>query len=456
MDMLNSESYPYWTLSADQALEKEDSSLQGLTEENASQRLGHYGPNLLVIKEKTKPFQIFLGQFKSPIVLILLFATVVSIFVKEWVDAVIILAIVLGSALLSFYQEFNANNAVEKLKAQVSLKTLVLRDGQTVEIPAEEVVPGDVMMLSAGSLIPADGILLEAQDFFVNQAVLTGETFPVEKKVGAVVSNSSLLERTNCVFMGTNVRSGTGKVLIMEIGESTNFGQIADSLSLRPPKTEFERGVRHFGLMLAEMMMVMVVLVFAFNVYFHKPILDSLLFSIALAVGLTPQLLPAIIGVNLSKGSQAMAKAGVIVRKLNAIENFGSMDVLCTDKTGTLTLGVVKLDDALDTGGNKSERVFRLAYLNATFQTGLSNPLDEAISVQSDPGISNVIKLAEIPYDFVRKRLTVIVEENDQKQMITKGALNNILAACSQINLGDQVPSLDGDHLSGIQERFAA
>jgi len=289
----------------------------------------------------------------------------------------------------------------------------------------------------------------------VNQAVLTGETFPIEKKVGIVGSDSSLVERTNCVFMGTNVRSGTGKVLIVETGERTTFGQIADSLSLRPPETEFERGVRHFGLMLAEIMMVMVVLVFAFNVYFHKPILDSLLFSIALAVGLTPLLLPAIIGVNLSKGAQAMAKAGVIVRKLNAIENFGSMDVLCTDKTGTLTLGVVKLDDALDTGGNKSDRVFRLAYLNATFQTGLSNPLDEAISVQGDPGISNVIKLAEIPYDFVRKRLTVIVEENDQKQMITKGALNNILVACSQVKLGDQILSLEREHLSGIQERFA-
>jgi len=454
--MLNSESRAYWTLSADQVLSRSDSSLNGLTEENATQRLAQYGPNLLVPKAITGPYQIFLDQFKSPIVLILLFATVVSIFVQEWVDAVIILAIVLGSALLGFYQEFNASNAVEKLKARVSLKTLVLRDGQKVEIPAEKVVPGDVVMLSAGSLIPADGILLEAQDFFVNQAVLTGETFPVEKKVGTVASDSSMAERTNCVFMGTNVRSGSGKVLIAETGDRTAFGQIADSLSLHPRETEFERGVRHFGLMLAEMMMVMVVLVFAFNVFFQKPILDSLLFSIALAVGLTPQLLPAIIGVNLSKGSQAMAKAGVIVRKLNAIENFGSMDVLCTDKTGTLTLGVVKLDDALDVQGEKSERVFRLAYLNATLQSGLSNPLDEAISVQGDPGTSGVTKLAEIPYDFVRKRLTVIIEENGQTQMITKGALNNILAACSQIKLGDQNPSLDSNHLNGIQERFAA
>jgi Mg2+-importing ATPase len=213
--------------------------------------------------------------------------------------------------------------------------------------------------------------------------------------------------------------------------------------------------VRHFGLLLAEMMLVMVVLVFALNVYFKKPILDSLLFSIALAVGLTPQLLPAIIGVNLSKGSQAMAKAGVIVRKLNAIENFGSMDVLCTDKTGTLTLGVVKLDDSLDPQGEKSERVFRSAYLNAALQTGLANPLDEAITAQGDPGTAIVIKLAEIPYDFIRKRLTVVVEENDQKQMITKGALDNILAVCNRIQLGDENLPLDGDLLKQIRERFA-
>jgi len=362
---------------------------------------------------------------------------------------------VLGSTLLSFYQEYNASNALEKLKAQVSLKTLVLRDGLKVEIPIEEIVPGEVVLLSAGSLIPADGILLEAQDFFVNQAVLTGETFPVEKMVGVVAAEASLAERTNCVFMGTNVRSGNGKVLIVETGECTAFGQIADSLNLRPPETEFERGVRHFGLLLAEMMLIMVVLVFAFNVYFKKPILDSLLFSIALAVGLTPQLLPAIIGVNLSKGSQAMAKAGVIVRKLNAIENFGSMDVLCTDKTGTLTLGVVKLDDSLDTQGQKSEPVFRLAHLNASLQTGLANPLDEAITAQGNPGTAGITKLAEIPYDFIRKRLTVVVEENDQKLMITKGALDNILAVCDRIQLGAEILPLDGDHIRTVRERFA-
>jgi Mg2+-importing ATPase len=446
----------YWAQDTEEILAALSSTPQGLDQATALQRLNETGYNTLQEKVKTSPIKIFLGQFKSPIVLILLFATVVSMFVQEWLDAVIILAIVVGSALLSFYQEYNASNAVEKLKAQVSIKSTVIRGGQKIEIPSEEIVPGDIILLSAGSLIPADGILLEAKDFFVNQAVLTGETFPVEKRAGIVSPEASLVERTNCVFMGTNVSSGSAQAIIVLTGRSTAFGQIADSLILRPPETEFERGVRHFGLMLAEIMLVMVVLVFAFNVYFHKPILDSLLFSIALAVGLTPQLLPAIIGVNLSKGSQTMAKAGVIVRKLNAIENFGSMDVLCTDKTGTLTLGVVKLDQALDSQGDQSDAVFRLAYLNATLQTGLSNPLDEAIAAQGDPGITGVKKLCEIPYDFLRKRLSVVVEQEAiGSYLITKGALDNVLSVSSQVRQGDQILPLDEGQLKGIRERFA-
>jgi Mg2+-importing ATPase len=446
----------FWAQDTEEILTSLGSTRQGLDKPVALQRLNETGYNTLQEKAKTTPLKIFLSQFKSPIVLILLFATVVSMFVQEWVDAVIILAIVVGSALLSFYQEYNASNAVEKLKAQVSIKTWVMRGGQKIEIPSEEIVTGDIVLLSAGSLIPADGLLLEAKDFFVNQAVLTGETFPVEKRAGVVPPEATLVERTNCVFMGTNVRSGNAQAVIVQTGKNTAFGQIADSLTLRPPETEFERGVRHFGLMLAEIMLVMVVLVFSINVYFHKPILDSLLFSIALAVGLTPQMMPAIIGVNLSKGSQTMAKAGVIVRKLNAIENFGSMDVLCTDKTGTLTKGVVKLDQASDSQGEPSEAVFRLAYLNATLQTGLSNPLDEAIVAQGDPGITGVKKLCEIPYDFLRKRLSVVVEQDAiGSYLITKGALDNVLSVSTQVRRGDQILPLDKGRLKEIQDRFA-
>lgn len=447
----------YWSQNPEDLIASLGSSPRGLDEMTARQRLDEMGFNLLQEKGNNAPLKILLSQFKSPIVLILLFATAISLFVQEWVDATIILAIVFGSGLLSFYQEYNAGNAVEKLKARVSVKSVVLRKGQKKVIPSDEIVPGDIVTLSAGSLIPADGVLLEAQDFYVNQAVLTGETFPVEKSVGPVAAGANLAQRINCVFMGTNVRSGSGQALIVETGRRTAFGQIASSLNLRPPETEFERGVRHFGLLLAEMMLILVVLVFAFNVYFHKPVLDSLLFSIALAVGLTPQLLPAIVGVNLAKGSQTMAKAGVIVRKLNAIENFGSMDVLCTDKTGTLTLGVVKLDDALDSRGAKSARVFRLAYLNATMQAGLSNPLDEAIAAEGDPGVAGASKLGEIPYDFVRKRLSVAVQQDaDQVSLITKGALENVLSVCTQVRLNNQITALDEVHCTAIRDSFAA
>ena len=401
------------------------------------------------------PLGLFLNQFKSPIVLILIFATLISAFLKDWVDAVIILLIVLGSALLSFFQEYNASNAAEKLRSQVSLKADVLRDGKSGSIPAEEIVPGDVILLSAGSLIPADGLVLEAKDFFINQAVLTGETFPVEKIPGVVAEKASLPERTNVVFMGTNVRSGTARVLISATGLQTAFGQIADRLTLRPPETEFERGIKRLGYLLTEVMLVLVLGIFAINVFLHKPVLDSLLFSIALAVGLTPQLLPAIININLSKGSQAMAERGVIVRRLESIENFGSMDVLCTDKTGTLTQGVVQVDDTLDVEGNPSEQVKLYAFLNAKMQTGLSNPLDEAILRMEIKEDGDNTKVDEIPYDFIRKRLTVVVEETGSlPTMITKGALDNVLTACSRVQTSAGETELDNDQQAHIQERF--
>ncbi|MFN2168902.1 MAG: magnesium-translocating P-type ATPase, partial [Anaerolineae bacterium] len=379
----------------------------------------------------------------------------------DWVEALIILGIVLGSALLSFFQEYSASTAAEKLRAQVTVMVTVLRDGQARQVPAEELVPGDVVLLSAGNLVPADGVLLEARDFFVNQAVLTGETFPVEKHPDPVAAGASLTGRTNCIFMGTNVRSGSAQALIIQTGAATAFGQIAKKLTLRPPETEFERGIRSLGYLLTEVMFVLVLAVFAANVYFRKPVLDSLLFSIALAVGLTPQLLPAIINVNLSKGSQAMARAGVIVRRLASIENFGSMDVLCTDKTGTLTEGVVQLDGALDANGQPSDEVFRLAYLNAHFQTGLSNPLDEAILAHGQTDISLVEKVDEVPYDFVRKRLSVVVHQAGRGEvasplLITKGALDNVLAVCSRVQQGEVLVPLDDAHLAEIQQRFAA
>ena len=449
--------FPYWSKPVDEIVQSLNSSTNGLSENDAQAILKRVGPNSTKAKKKVTPLGLLLNQFKSPIVLILIGATLVSAFLQDWPDAIIILMIVVGSALLSFFQEYNANTAAEKLKAQVSFKSEVIRDGKSVSIPTEQIVPGDVVLLSAGSLIPADGVVLEANDFFVNQAVLTGETFPVEKLPGILPAAAGLAERTNVVFMGTNVRSGSAKVLIVETGLNTAFGQIAGKLTLRSPETEFERGIRRLGFLLTEVMLFLVLGIFFFNVLLHKQVLDSLLFSIALAVGLTPQLLPAIININLSKGSQNMAKHGVIVRRLESIENFGSMDILCTDKTGTLTEGVVHLDGALDVTGAPSEQVRLYAYLNAHMQTGLPNPLDDAIVSNGAPEAQDYNKLDEIPYDFVRKRLTVVVERKDKPPfMVTKGALENILAACTRIAAGDEEKDLDAGQQAGIQTRYEA
>ncbi len=444
-----------WSQPAETLLAALRSSPAGLADDEAGDRLARIGANSLETRQRLRWPALLLSQFKSPIVLILLFATIVSAVLQDWVDAAIILAIVGGSAALSFSQEYSAGNAAEKLRSQIRAKATVLRDGAAQIVPAEEVVPGDIVLLSAGSLIPADGIVLEAKDFFVSQAALTGETFPVEKQPGVVPERAGLAERTNTVFMGTNVRSGTAHAVITQTGRATAFGQISQRLQLRPPETEFERGIRQLGYLLSEVTFLLVLAVFAVNVFFHKPVVDSLLFSLALAVGLTPQLLPAIININLARGAQRMAGAGVIVRRLAAIENFGSMDVLCTDKTGTLTEGVVRLDGALDAAGEKSERVLRLASLNAHFQTGLANALDDAIQAAAGD-IAGVAKVDEIPYDFVRKRLSVVVDEGDGAAplMITKGALEGVLAACTTVEEGETSAPLDDTRRAALLARY--
>ncbi len=449
----------YWSMPSEQLLLQLRSSPNGLSQANAEQRLEQYGPNAIQEGGQSSALGLLLNQFKSPLVLILVVAAVISAIAGEWPDALIVIAVVLGSTTLGFVQEYRASDAIEKLRSKVTIKSNVLRDGQSRVVLSKDVMPGDIVLLSAGSLIPADGIVLEANDLFVNQAVLTGEVFPVEKRPQTSEANASLMERVNCVFMGTSVRSGTSKVLIVQTATSTVFGQIAERLKLRPPETEFERGVQHFGYLLTRVMMVMVVVVLSINVIRHKPALDSLLFALALAVGLTPELLPAIISITLAHGAQRMAKRGVIVRRLNAIENFGSMDVLCTDKTGTLTEGVVILKEALDPLGKESASVLNYAYLNAHYQTGLSNPLDEAINEYvTKAGMDNSPeqKIAEIPYDFVRKRLSVIVaDKHDARTLITKGALANVLQVCSSVQVAQKAVPLDEAKRMELNEQYS-
>src|SRR5450830_1775783 len=272
----------YWSIPTEQLFSTLHASKDGLQQADAEQRLKQYGPNTISAQKQATTLRLLLRQFKSPLVLILIVAAIISGVVGEWLDASIVLAIVLGSSILGFVQEYTAGNAVEKLRSQVTIKSNLLRGGQTQSLPSEQVVPGDVVVLSAGSLIPADGIVLEANDFFVNQAVLTGETFPVEKKPATFPANASLAQRTNSVFMGTSAGSGTAQMLIVQTGKATVFGQVAESLRLRPPETEFERGIRHFGNLLTQVMLVMVILVLAVNLFLAKPLLDSLLFALAL------------------------------------------------------------------------------------------------------------------------------------------------------------------------------
>jgi Mg2+-importing ATPase len=449
----------YWSLTSEQLFSILKTSEKGLGQLDVDGRLKQYGLNALEKQHQATALGLFLSQFKSPLVLILIFAAIISIVVGEWTDASIVLAVVFGSTILGFVQEYSASNAVEKLRSQVTIKSNVLRNGQTQLIPSEQIVPGDIVILSAGSLVPADGVVVSAKDFFVNQAVLTGETFPVEKKPGTVPAKASLAERINCVFMGTSVGSGTAQVLIVETGQATMFGQIAGRLSLHPPETEFERGIQRFGYLLTQVMLVMVVVVLAINIFLKKPPIDSLLFALALAVGLAPELLPAIISITLAHGAQKMAKRGVIVRRLNSIENFGSMDVLCNDKTGTLTEGVVRLDGALDVNGQPSLSVLRYAYLNAHHQTGLNNPLDEAVNAYAEKSgvdISTEQKVNEIPYDFTRKRLSVVTSNAQGKHtLITKGALEPILSICANVQSENKLNPLSNATRAEIERRYS-
>ncbi|MGA3193170.1 MAG: HAD-IC family P-type ATPase, partial [Candidatus Bathyarchaeia archaeon] len=354
-DSLNQRSF--WSLPASELLELLKTTPKGLTDEEAGKRLMQYGANLLKPKRRSDALTLLLTQFKSPLILILIFAAGLSFSLEsDPVNGLIILAIILISSLLGFWQERGAANALEKLLAIVQTKATVLRDGNQKEIPVEKIVPGDVIILNAGDLIPGDSIILESKDLFVNEASLTGETYPAEKTVGILPLRTSLSQRTNSLFMGTNVVSGSAQAVVAGTGSKTEFGKVSERLKLRPPETEFEHGVRHFGYLLMEVTLVLVVATFAINVYFARLVLDSLLFSLALAVGLTPQLLPAIISINLAHGARKMATQKVIVKRLASIENFGSMNVLCSDKTGTLTEGMIKIQSVLDFNGCQSEK----------------------------------------------------------------------------------------------------
>jgi Mg2+-importing ATPase len=426
----------YWALDADRLAASLGTATGGLTSRQAAAQLAVAGPNSVEDAPRLTALRLLLHQLESPLVLILVFAAGISLMLQQWVDAGIILAIVMGSSLLTFYQEYRASAAVEDLKKRLALTVRVLRDGVEKVLPVAQIVPGDVVLLSAGNLIPADGIVIEAQDFLVSEASMTGESFPVEKRPGKIAADAHLAERTNTVFLGSSVRSGTARILVVRTGRRTEFGAIAARLHARQPETDFARGVRLFGFLLIRVMVVIVIFVLTMNLLLHRPVVESLLFAAALAVGLSPELLPAIISVTLSAGARAMGKRGVIVRRLDAIENLGSMTILCTDKTGTLTEGTIVLSDVLDAASRPSDAVRQLAYVNAALETGIANPLDTAIvAAGATAGLTTegLTKIDEIPYDFVRRRLTIVVADSaapGNHLIVTKGAFANVLDSC--------------------------
>ncbi|MET3114914.1 Mg2+-importing ATPase [Pedobacter sp. CG_S7] len=445
----------FWHLSQQDTLTKLGTSLNGLSGKEANLRLKEYGLNTVKDTANVSRFVLFLSQFKGPINILLIAAALLSAVLGDVPDTLIILSIVLLSSFLGFWQEMGAANAVKELLKLVRLHCTVLRDGQKQDLQLESIVPGDIVLLSAGDIVPGDALLMESHELFVDEAAFTGETFPVEKKCAVLPIQTPLAKRYNALFMGSHVISGKATVLIVQTGKQTEFGKISLELQSRNNETDFEKGIRRFGYLLMEITMLLVLIVFAINVLLHKPVLDSFLFSLALAVGLTPQLLPAIVSVNLATGAKRMASQQVIVKRLSAIENLGSMNILCSDKTGTITQGKVNLKDTLAINGKHNEKVLEYAWLNASMQQGFHNPIDEAIC-RSFKGPVNTFNIqSEVPYDFIRKRLTVQVKSSKESIAITKGALNNVISICNQVELEDgQLQSLDKSHLDSIDECY--
>jgi Mg2+-importing ATPase len=428
----------WWLRSPQELLDELRASTPGLSQAEAGARLARYGPNQFRDRPERSPFIQFLQRFKNPLVLILIAASVIAALTGEVASFVIITTMVLMSVTLDFVQEYRAGRAAERLRSSVQVRASVVRDGTAKEVPATHVVPGDVVLLAAGALVPADGMLLEARDLHVNQALLTGEPFPVDKRAGPPTdAKADLAGATNALFMGTSVVSGTARLLVYRTGSATAIGEIARTLSLEPPPTAFELGTRRFGMLIMRLTVLMVLFVLMVNVATHKPPLESFLFAIALAVGLTPELLPMIISVTLARGALRMAAKHVIVKRLAAIENLGSMDVLCTDKTGTLTEAKISLERHVDVAGKDSERVLTLAYLNSFFETGLKSPLDAAILAHDHLDIRRWTKIDEVPFDFERRRVSVLVDDGSTRMLVVKGAPEEILALSTRFQAGD-------------------
>jgi Mg2+-importing ATPase len=444
----------FWQQSASDLLKQLNTTAAGLSSSDAADRLKQAGPNMLRPPRRRALVLQFLARFKNPLVIILLVASAVSAFTGDVTSFLIISVIVVMSVTLDFIQEHRAGRAAEALRQSVAIRVQALRGGESIEIPSATLVPGDVVTLSAGDLVPGDGRVLAAQDFFVKQALLTGESYPVEKLPRELPdAGQDMAEAVNSVFMGTSVVSGSATVLICRTGPDTSLGEISATLTTKAPPTSFEQGTQRFGLLVMRFTVLLVLFVVLANAYFHRPWLESFLFAVALAVGLTPELLPMVVSVTLARGAMRMAQKKVIVKRLESIHNLGSMDVLCTDKTGTLTEARIRLERHVDALGRDSGRVLELAYVNSYFESGLRSPMDDAILEHKEIGIAAWKKIDEVPFDFERRRVSVIVDNGRKRLLVVKGAPEDILRLSTRYEERGEadLKELDEAALAGIQ-----
>lgn len=435
------------------ALRDLESRLDGLSQTEADSRLKQYGPNEIAREKHQSSLVRLLSNVKNPLVLLLTALGALSFLTGDLRATMVIFVMVVLGVVLRFVQEMRADNAAEKLKAMVSNTTTLVRDGKEVEQPLKMLVPGDIIQLAAGDMVPADVRVLSAKDLFLNQSALTGESLPLEKKANVTpVDVQNPLELPNICFLGSNVESGTATAVVIHTGDNTYFGSLATSIVGQRQITSFDKGVNKFTWLMIGFIAVMVPAVFLINGLSKHNWLEAFMFAMAVAVGLTPEMLPMIVTVNLSKGALAMARKKVIVKRLNAIQNFGAMDVLCTDKTGTITQGKIVLEKHLDAHGDPSEKVLQYGYLNSYHHTGLKNLLDEAIIAHDEledrlKANEKYRKIDEIPFDFVRRRMSVVVEDADGlNTLICKGAVEEVLGLCTRVEVKGEIIEVLPEH----------
>jgi Mg2+-importing ATPase len=443
----------FWQFNTNYWFQKLNSSSNGLSQKAAEKILskeGVHGKNKSGLK---KDIILFTNQFKSPLMLLLIGAVIISGFLGDISDVFIILFIVLSTGVLSFLQERKAGKVVEKLQSLISIKATVLRNGQPQEVKSNHIVKGDVIILNAGDMLPADCLIIESNELHANESSLTGESYPSRKEAGVLNEDTELAKRTNCLWEGTNIVSGHAKALVIQTGTDTIFGSIEKSAS-RNIETTFEKGIRDFGFFLMKITLILSVFILIVNLLNHKNVLESALFALALAVGMAPELLPAITTISMSAGAKRLLDKKVIVKKLNSIQNLGEVNLLCTDKTGTITEGTIKITSLINGLGQESELVKQLAFWNAYFETGYSNPIDEALKQLKNNTESGVQKMGEVPYDFIRKRLSIAISSEKEKLLISKGAFTQILSICSKIKLDNDCIEDISLHQQELEKKF--